>query len=106
VARSGVSDKRVATISCAAHAQGLLESPNTHYDALTNQQAISITVEAVARFDGVLVGRKDMLTAGESADQRKQRGTGQMKVCEQAFHDTKLKSGHDKQARLSLASEH
>src|SRR5258708_34651566 len=73
--------------------------------ALTNQQAVSITVEAVARFDGVLVGRQDMLPAGERADQREQRRAGQMKICEQTFHDTKSESGNYKKLCFPLACE-
>src|SRR5882762_10053325 len=81
-------------------------TPNTPSYALTNQQAISITVEAVARFDGVFVGRQDMLPAGERADQREQRRTRQMKICEQSFHDTKSESGNNKKLRILFACEH
>src|SRR6266849_306109 len=106
VARCGLSGKQVATIPCAGHARDHLKSANDPSYALTNQQAVSITVEAVARVDSVLVGRKDVLAAGESADQRQQRGTRQMKVCEQPFHGTKPESGHDKQARFCVAGKH
>ena len=75
LARSGVSGKRVVAIPCVGRAQDHLEAPNTPFYPLTNQLAISITVEAIARFDGVVVRRQDMLAAGERTDQREQRGT-------------------------------
>src|ERR1700682_2163707 len=106
LARSGVSGKRLATILCVGHAQDHLEAPNAPSYELTNQQAISITVEAIARFDGVVVGRQDMLPAGERADQREQRRARQMKVCEQTFHDTKSTSRNNKKLRIRFACEH
>src|SRR5467141_595827 len=87
---------------CGARARSS-RSTNTPSYALTNQLAISITVEAIARFDGVVVRRQDMLAAGERADQREQRGARQMKVCEQSFHDTKSKSGNNKKLRIRFA---
>src|ERR1700687_488936 len=106
LARSGVSGNRLAAIPSVGHAQDHLEAPNAPSYALTNQQAISITIEAIARFDGVVVGRQDMLPAGESADQREQRRARQMKVCEQTFHDTKSKSGNNKKLRIRFTCEH
>lgn len=40
---------------------------------LTNQHAVSIAVEAVARLDGVLVRRKNLLATGKRAYQCKKR---------------------------------
>src|SRR6267143_1715199 len=90
---------------CGARARSSRSTKRPSY-ALTNHHAISITVEAVARFDGVFVGRQDMLPAGERADQREQRGAGQMKVCEQTFHDTKSESGNNKKLCFRFACEH
>lgn len=58
---------RAASLLVVLAAQNHLEYPNTPSQALTNQQTISITVEAVAEFDGMLVGRQDMLTPRKSA---------------------------------------
>src|SRR5690349_16763347 len=69
----------------------ILLQPSSPF-TLTNQHAVSVAIETVARFDGMLIRRKDPLTAGESAHQRKECGTRQMKVCEQTIHDTKSKS--------------
>src|SRR5260370_37141705 len=96
----------VGKMRCQRQARSFRKAPNAPSYALTNHHAISIPVEAVARFDGVLVGRQDMLPAGERADQREQRGAGQMKVCEQTFHDTKSESGNNKKLCFRFACEH
>lgn len=72
----------------------------------TNQHAIAVTVEAVAGLDGVVVCRQNVLAACESANQREQRGTRQMKVCQQTLHHAKMKSGNDEQAGLGSAGKH
>src|SRR5207302_6705222 len=81
-AHQWVNGERLAANLCPGYAQDYLQSPNAPSHGLTNQQAVSITVEAVARVDRVFVGRQDVLSAGKCADQRQQRGTRQMKVCE------------------------
>ena len=48
--------------------------------ALTNEHAISVTVKAVARLNGVLVSRENFLPSSECADQREQRRARQMEI--------------------------
>jgi hypothetical protein len=44
-----------------------------HHRPLADQHAVAVTVEAVARFDGMAVGRENIFAASKSTDQRKQR---------------------------------
>jgi hypothetical protein len=53
-----------------------------HGTPLADQHAVAVTVEAVARFDGVAVRRENIFAAGESTDQREQRRARQVKVCQ------------------------
>ncbi len=52
----------------------------------------------------MLVGGENVLAPGEGADQRKQRGTRQMKICQQALHHTKSKPRNNEQLRIRFAT--
>src|SRR5439155_16793592 len=73
--------------------------------ASTNQHAIPVAVETVARFHGMAVSGQHIFSPGKGAHQRQQRRARQMKVREQRIHGTKMKSRSDEQLRLGFAGK-
>jgi hypothetical protein len=76
-----------------------------HNSSLADQHAVTVTVKAVARFHGMAVRRENIFTSGEDADQRKQRGAWQMKICQQRVHHAKVKPRNNKQACFGRTCE-
>jgi hypothetical protein len=68
-----------------------------------DQHAVSVRVEAISLFNGVPIGGKDFLCAGESADEHQQSGFGEMKVGEESPNETKGESGINKEIGLTFA---
>src|SRR5262245_45768706 len=66
-----------------------------------DKHRVAVTVEAIARGDGLAIGVEDSLAAGERGDEHQQRGSRQMEVRNQTGHDAELMARMNEEARLA-----